>query len=224
MQPGASFDATFLLQNLAHIDQNLNVLVRLVGEDNVQAGGELLRSEGWPLGSPTSGWQLGKIWEDGHPFTIPPTAKPGLYRVELSFYDPATLNALPAVDAHTKAALGTVHVVDYVVVGNPQVKPQQAISSACYLGGQIALLGVSLPPTVKPGATMQVALDWQASQPLATDYTSFVHLLGPDGKLVAQQDKQPQASLLATHLWQPQQVMREVYALTLPTDAQARHL
>ncbi len=217
LQLGAHFDADFLLQNLAPIDRNLNVLVRIVGAD----GSQLLRSEGWPLGSPTSGWVLGKIWQDGHAFTLPATTKPGLYRIELSFYDPATLNPLPAVDAYTKAELGSVHVVDYLVVGDVQVKPQQLFQPPVNLGGQIMLLGVSLPaaPLLKPGATLSVALDWQASQALTTDYTSFVHLLGPDGKLVAQEDKQPQASFLATHLWQPQQTMREMYTLTLPLDA-----
>ena len=218
LQPGQDFEAAFLLQNLAHLDRNLNILVRLVGEE-----GELVRNEGWPLGSATSTWQLGKIWNDGHHFTIPRTAKPGLYRVEVSFYDPATLDALPAVDAHTKAALGTVHIVDYVVVGQPDTKPQQAFAAPVNLGGQIALLGVTLPPpaTVKRGASLPVTLAWQATQTMTIDYNSFVHLLGPDGKLVAQQDKQPQASFLATHLWQPQQVMQEVYTLTLPPDAPA---
>ncbi|MCX6048417.1 MAG: hypothetical protein NT075_25215, partial [Chloroflexi bacterium] len=217
LQPGASFDADFLLQNLAPLAQNLNVLVRIVGAD----GRELLRHEGWPLGSPTSGWALGKVWQDGHSFTLPPTTKPGLYRVELSFYDPTTLNPLPAVDAYTKADLGPIHVVDYLVVGSAPVKPQQLFEPPVDLGGQIQLLGVSLPatPPLRPGATVSLALDWQASQALTTDYTSFVHLLGPDGKLVAQEDKQPQSSFLATHLWQPQQPMRETYTLTLPVDA-----
>ncbi|CAN5727944.1 hypothetical protein BH10CHL1_BH10CHL1_39310 [soil metagenome] len=218
LQPGAHFDADFLLQNLAPIDRNLNVLVRIVGAD----GDELLRSEGWPLGSPTSGWVIDKVWQDGHTFVLPPTTKPGLYRVELSFYDPATLDTLPAVDAYTKGELGPVHVVDYLVIGDVQVKPQHLFQPPVDLGGQITLLGVSLPAAqpLKPGATLPVTLDWQAGQALTTDYTSFVHLLGPDGKLVAQQDKQPQISFLATHLWQPQQTMRETYTLSLPADAQ----
>ena len=62
ISPGDSFRAIFYLVNLAPIDTNLNVLVRIVGPD----GQELARSEGWPWGAATSDWQLDEIWPDGH--------------------------------------------------------------------------------------------------------------------------------------------------------------
>lgn len=106
--------ATFHLQNRAPIAQDLNVLVRLVTPD----GQEVWRDEGWPFGSPTSTWQPGEIWPDGHELTLPADLAPGTYRLELSFYDPVTFDALSAINPRTGAALGSVLVVDEVTIGN----------------------------------------------------------------------------------------------------------
>ncbi len=211
---GTSFDLTFDLQNRAPIDRNLNVLVRIVGADGTVLG----QDEGWPWGSPTSAWQVGEIWQDGHDFTVPTTAAAGLYRIEMSFYDPATLDKLPAVDAHTQAALDPVHVVDYLTIGTPTVEPAHPFTPTWALGDQVQLVGTDFDPAlaIRGGATLPVRLYWQAQRRLVTDYTSFVHLIGPDNTLVAQQDLQPQASFLAPHLWQPGAVIAIDYLLTLP--------
>jgi hypothetical protein len=93
MAPGDSFQVVFYLQNIRPIAQNLNILVRFIGED----GTELLRSEGWPWGSATSAWQPGAVWPDGHELVIPAETRAGIYRVEVNFYDPATFDALGEV-------------------------------------------------------------------------------------------------------------------------------
>jgi len=216
---GTPFVLTFDLQNRAPIARNLNVLVRVVGAD----GTVLLQDEGWPWGSPTTSWQVGEIWQDGHHFSVPTTAAAGFYRVEMSFYDPATLDGLPAVDAYTQAVLAPVHVVDYVTIGTPTVAPAQPFTPTWVLGDQVQLVGTDLDPApvISGGTTLPVRLYWQAQRGMATDYTSFVHLIGPDNTLVAQQDLQPQASFLATHLWQPGDRIAINYQLSLPTSLPA---
>ena len=91
VEPGDEIEATFYLQAIADMDENYNVLVRLVAPD----GSELWREEGWPWGAATADWPLREIRPDGHTIAIPPDAAPGLYKLVLSFYDPATLDALP---------------------------------------------------------------------------------------------------------------------------------
>ena len=66
VQPGAPFVVRLRLQSIAPLDTNLNVLVRLVGAD----GAEIARSEGWPFGAPTSTWEPGEVYVDGHEFTL----------------------------------------------------------------------------------------------------------------------------------------------------------
>jgi len=59
-------------------------------------------------------------------------------------------------------------------------------------GSDIQLLGYHLPvKSVNPGDNVAILLQWQANQPIPNNYTIFVHVLGPDGELVAQQDGPP---------------------------------
>ncbi len=81
-----------------------------------------------------------------------------------------------------------------------------------------------LPPDVArrlPRANWQIALYWQTSQPLREDYTISVRpLIG--GQLINEsetaliQDHQPVWGVYPTSRWRPGEVVRDVYALTLP--------
>ena len=90
MQPGATAEVVFYLQNIRPIATNLNLLVRLVGVD----GQEYWRAEGWPWGAATTNWQPGEVWPDGHRFAVPVNAPHGCYRLEVGFYDPETFAPL----------------------------------------------------------------------------------------------------------------------------------
>jgi hypothetical protein len=59
------------------------------------------------------------------------------------------------------------------------------------LGEQIRFLGHDLEGSATPGRTLTLTLYWQALNPPKQDYTIFVHLVGPDKALVAQQDAPP---------------------------------
>jgi hypothetical protein len=201
------------------------VLVRVVGLD----GTEIARDEGWPWGAATSSWQRGVVWPDGHDLTIPPATPPGYYRVELGFYDPATQELLPAIQPATGNALPDLVTVDVLQVGDLPPLPRPPFDPPVKLGDAVQLLragwrvddGAWLPAlsSVAPGATVTVQLHWQAQEWIATDYTVFVHLVGPDGALVTQADKQPLDGALPTSTWSPGQRVVDTFALTLPLDA-----
>ncbi len=137
ISPGESFRAIFYFVNLAPIDSNLNVLVRIVGPD----GQELSRSEGWPWGAATSSWQHGVVWPDGHDLAIPPGAAPGYYRVEAGFYDPAGGELLGATNARTGEPAGDLVTLDYIRVGDPPTRPAHPLTPAADLGGLVRLTG-----------------------------------------------------------------------------------
>jgi hypothetical protein len=72
-------------------------------------------------------------------------------------------------------------------------------------------------------ANWQIALYWQAAQPLEADYTVSVRpLVG--GQLISVndealiQDHQPVWGLYSTRRWQPGEIVRDVYALSLPPE------
>lgn len=223
VQPGETFIATFYLQSIAPIERDLNVLVRIVGAD----GRELVRDEGWPWGSPTSQWVLRDVWPDGHELTIPADTPPGLYRVELTFYDPQTFEHLPAVDVKTGAPIGDTLVVDTLQVGTPP-PPTHVLTPAPQVGTLAALQGWDLTDangvpldTLPVGADVQVHLHWQVLATTETSFKGFVHLIGPDGALLTQDDQIPLDGFLPTTLWQPGQVIVDTYTLTVPATAPA---
>ena len=76
--------------------------------------------------------------------------------------------------------------------------------------------------TVIPaGATVQVTLLWQALAHTETSYTVFVHLLGDDGRLLAQHDGIPVFGASPTWSWTPGQSVLDRHDLVVPADARA---
>jgi hypothetical protein len=72
---------------------------------------------------------------------------------------------------------------------------------------------------LQPNETLQVNVKWQGLRQWNADYTVFVHLVGPDGKLHGQADQWPLDGTLATRDWQPGRVIDDPYHVTLASDA-----
>jgi len=70
--------------------------------------------------------------------------------------------------------------------------------------------------TFEPGEMLGVTLRWQALSAIEQRYTVFLHLLGPDGSLVAQDDRQPH---LATTEWNRGVEIVDPHQLTIPPGA-----
>lgn len=198
LRPGEGFIATFYLQGVRPMEQDLNVLVRVVGAD----GEELLRDEGWPQGRPTSTWQPGAVWDDGHELTIPDEAQPGYYRVEVSFYDPATL-----------AALGDRAAVGYLRVGEPPSAPS-VLATLKDEAGDALLLHEADIQTTEDGVAVRTV--WEAARPLSRNYTGFVHVVDGGGQLVAQHDSPPLNGFFPTGRWHPGWPVADEVAFDLP--------
>jgi hypothetical protein len=83
-------------------------------------------------------------------------------------------------------------------------------------GDRIALVDYRLEPRA-PGA-LDLSLDWQALRAGAEDYTVFAHLLGPDGRLVAQRDQPPLNGLRPSSGWARGEVISDRYRISLPAE------
>jgi len=68
--------------------------------------------------------------------------------------------------------------------------------------------------------TLFVELHWVASAAPDDNYVTFVHLLNPDGTLLAGQDRQPLGGYAPTHDWKPGQEVVDRFAFSIP-QAQA---
>jgi hypothetical protein len=83
-------------------------------------------------------------------------------------------------------------------------------------GGQITLLGHDLTPAnPRPGDAMTVTLYWEATQPLGTDYSAFVHLVDEQMNIYAQQDSL-NPGRYPTHLWQSGEYNKDVHEVEIP--------
>ncbi len=197
--PGATVPLTLYLGRGAPIDRNLNVLVRVAG-----AGGEeIARSEGWPYGSATSTWAASEMWPDGHQLAIDPAAAPGIYRVEVSFYDPETL-----------ADFGGVATAGYLAVGGDAAAAGTPLAT---FSDGVDLLAVEIgDATWQPGQAGTVALTWRPARALENAYTVFVQLIGPDGQVAAQGDQPPLQGFYPSDRWLAGQPFVDRYTLALP--------
>jgi 4-amino-4-deoxy-L-arabinose transferase-like glycosyltransferase len=75
------------------------------------------------------------------------------------------------------------------------------------------------PATLEPGDTLTLTLHWQARDWVDAPYTTFVHLLDPDGQGVTQADGPPFNNLHPTDHWLPGERLRDQRRLTVPQDA-----
>ncbi|MCX6048415.1 MAG: hypothetical protein NT075_25205 [Chloroflexi bacterium] len=216
IMPGATWPLILYLQSVAPIAHNLNVTVRVVDA----AQHEWVRDDQWPWGRPTTTWQPQDVWFDGHNLTMPGNAPAGIYRVEMNFFDPETRQLLPAVDLRRHTPMSDAFVLGYVSVGPPPTL-SHPLTPAAEFGNAIKLLGTDRAPNapIRRGETLDIQLQWQAMRPIHTDYTMFAHLLGPDGTLVAQQDKQPLDGFFPTSRWLPGQIVADNYQFALPSSA-----
>lgn len=90
------------------------------------------------------------------------------------------------------------------------------------LGGQVQLLGYSLPTTtVKLGETLYLYLYWQSLTPMRHDYKVFVQVLGEHQQIIAQQDRVAGADTYPTSHWLPGAIVRDRFLLTIPPQAGA---
>ncbi len=96
------------------------------------------------------------------------------------------------------------------------------VQASARFGDQIELTGAQLnSPTLRSGDTLCLELDWRALTQPASDYTVFVHLVDPQGRIVAQNDLQPQGSFAPTSHWKEGKTVADKHGLIPPANLPA---
>ncbi len=219
VQPGSKVELLLTLHVFTDvIEQNYGLLIRLVGE----GGEEIWKEQGWPQNRPTDQESEELIWPDVRQISIPTDATPGFYRLELAVVDTNTQTMLPATALPEDLPLGELVPIGYLIVGPPPITSTERWPQPIFLRDGVAMVGATIQPSepVTAGETVSVTLRWQARTAIRRDYTSFVHLLGPDGTLVAQWDQPPRNGFLPTRIWSAGFGLDETYKLTLPPTAE----
>jgi hypothetical protein len=84
---------------------------------------------------------------------------------------------------------------------------------------QITILDYQILSPTEITPTLTLTLTWQAVQPIAEDYTVFVHVLTPSDAKAAQRDSHPCDGECPTDSWLPGEIIVDRHELTLAPEA-----
>ncbi|KAA3660195.1 MAG: SH3 domain-containing protein, partial [Chloroflexi bacterium] len=105
---------------------------------------------------------------------------PGTYTITTGLYDNRTGQQLPQNNNGQGFMLAMWEVF----------APHQLTKLPVDLGDNFHLIDFALSPKpYQPGQPLEVSLAWETTGQPTADYTAFVHLLGENGKLIAQADQ-----------------------------------
>ena len=209
---------------------------------------ELLGTDPWPGAvAPGGTMTVRAYWELAAPLTSSPSMSAGLGESEartaghLSAGTPVGLPQAIQLDLRVPIELepgsyplwlaiggaggSRVELGQVNVSGRPRLfaAPRLALHSDAGFGGAIRLLGMGSPRElqVSAGQSVTITLVWRALGTTAGDWVRFVHVLGRDGRPVAQADGQPCSGGCPTTSWLPGEVVVDQVRLAIPADLPA---
>jgi len=178
---------------------------------------------------PTRQWPVGQPLQGRYDLDLPVTLVPGPYQLYALVHDPAARQALPGWPASWPALLargwqhlhggdGAVPVASLTITNSWAQQPLPTIPHRVEASWQegIRLLGYDLPQQeLVAGQPLHLTLFWQTDQPVATNYTVFVHIVSSAGQTVAQQDNPPARGARPTRTWRPGEIIRDEYEIAV---------
>lgn len=162
---------------------------------------------------PTTQWRAGETLRNWMDLPLAPTTPAGNYELAVSL--------ITGDEESELFLLGPIEVRARVRQFDP---PSLAQSLTASFGQQVDLLGINSPVemVVAPGEELLLTLAWQVQDaPIVPLLVRFVHLLGEDGRPLAQQDGVPCAGECPAASWVADEVLVDPVMLTLPPDLSA---
>jgi len=99
------------------------------------------------------------------------------------------------------------------------LSPMQHTAAATF-GPAIRLRGYDLQMADPAAGRLQLTLYWQAHNTPRESYTVFVHLVGPAGTIVSQEDSLPVGDDRPTTGWVSGEIITDRHELPVPADSQ----
>ena len=158
----------------------------------------------------TTAWQPGDVWRGQHTLHLPADLDSGEYSWHISIDPIQRSTDLPST-------------IDITAPDRTFSPPSVDVEIETYLGNVFTLVGANLKPetsNLRPGDTLTVTLVWQAQDTPTASYHVFLHLIGPDGTLVAQSDGIPADWTRPTTGWLAGEVVLDERELTIPAGIQ----
>ncbi len=212
--PGGELPLTIYWRAREPLAEDFSVYIRLFdANDKIVA-----RWDAFPGGGlyPTRVWQPGEIVEDKYRIPIPVDARAGVGRIEAGLFRRVPLETLTARDPRGNIVTPTIARFKITGHGPPASQIENAVNHI--FGDQIALVGFARPDSVARGSTLSLKLYWRALTPTTENYTVFAHLVDANGKIIAQQDDQPQRGAYPTSYWDVGEIIADEYTLAVARD------
>lgn len=168
------------------------------------AGGS--RAAGDPA-FPISQWPIGEPVRDPYAFNLPTDLSTGYYRLVMQRYR--------GEQQLEQVTLGLVQVIGYDTVPLPPAIANPVEGSA----GELRLLGYGGPEQWSRGRGIDIHTYWQATATPARDGVLFVHIIGPNGKLIAQDDNIPENGTRNAKTYRTGETLDQTHRVIMPDDA-----
>ena len=173
-------------------------------------------TEGPPIPwHPTTAWQTDIPLHSQHRLRLPADLTPGRYTLIAGLFDPATGERL-RWGQQDNLRLGEI-ATEGREHSFAAVSPQHPLDLT--LEGGHRLLGYDLIAGEGPGSPVNLVLYWAPAGATDLRYSTFVHLLDPDGVILAQSDGEPAAGQLPTTAWITGEIVADPHSLAIPPDA-----
>ncbi len=178
-------------------------------------GRPVANSEGPPLANYlSSAWAPGVPLQTQHRLRIPAGLPPGDYALIAGLFDPATGGRVRWGGADfLRLKQLRIEARDHNFA---PASPQHALDLT--LQGGHRLVGYDLEPG-SGGDALTLTLYWQPAGATDVRYSTFVHLVGPDGAIRAQSDKEPADGAHPTTSWVAGESIADPHTLALPAGA-----
>ncbi len=112
------------------------------------------------------------------------------------------------------AALAVALALNGLGLGQPSSSPPPVQASI----EDVAVLLAAESEMLPEQDAVEVTLIWLALRDAGQDYKVFVHLLGPDGSVIAQHDGDPVGGFTPVTRWRSGEIIRDLHIVPLPPD------
>ena len=201
-QPGDALTLTLYWQSLVTMDDDYSIGIHVLDTN----GREIGKRDSYPGHGmlPTRLWYAGQIIRDEYWLPISGNATAGAAQIQVSLYSRVTKQDLPAADAQGNSITPLIAQIKIGATSQTAV-PHMQNQTNYVLNKQIALLGYDITPG------FQITVYWKRIAPIDNDYKVFIHLVDANGKLIAQQDRQPMNGTNPTLLWDDGEIVVDKY-------------
>lgn len=204
--PGETIDVTLYWKALTRTAEPRAVFVHVMSD----VGTMIAQRDTYPgLGRyPTTAWEPGTSFADTYRVQIPESAyAPDEGYIQVGLYLPGGSRL------STDQGQNALKLTELRVCPRPGDVPNPLTIN---FGDKMALIGYALDRrAVEPGETMRLTLYWRALSSMDVDYNVFVHVLGEENQIWANNDTPVAAEGTRTSQWAPGEVVTEVKELTL---------